>query len=75
VIFADMLVGVVAMALGGFLTAVAAFNWDWYFQLPKARWLESWCGRRGVRILFGLVGVALIVLGCAIAMGFGLNRT
>ncbi len=74
-IFEDVVVGVVGIALGGSLVAIAVFNWDWYFQLPKARWLETRLGRRGMRVLFAVVGIALIALGGAIAMGFGLNKS
>ena len=72
---ADIFVGVVTIGLGIFLASVAIFNWEWYYQLRKARWVESLCGRAGARVFHVLLGLALIVLGAAIATGFGLNRS
>lgn len=65
----DLFVGAVAIAIGLFVMSAALFNWEWYYQLHKARWIESICGRSGARVFFGVLGLALIVLGAAIAMG------
>lgn len=65
----DLFVGTVAIALGLFVSLSAVFNWDWYYQLHKARWIESICGRSGARVFFGVLGLVLIVLGAAIASG------
>jgi hypothetical protein len=60
----------VAVILGSLVLAGAVLNVEWYFHLRKARWVESWAGRNGARVVFGLLGGGLIVLGIAIAMGF-----
>lgn len=65
----DLFVGAVAIAIGLFVMSAALFNWEWYYQLHKARWIESICGRGGARVFFGVLGLALIVLGAAIATG------
>lgn len=62
-------VGSVAILLGALCAAVGLFEFSWFFRLPKARWFEARWGRRATRILFGLLGLALILLGCYIAMG------
>ena len=72
---ADLFVGAVAMILGGVCLAAAVFNWPWYFELHKSRWIERLCGRVGARIFFALIGIGLIVLGGAIALGFLNNRS
>lgn len=68
----DLLVGLVTIALGSVVVLAAIFNWQWYYELHKARWVESVCGRQGARVIFAVLGVALIVLGGAIAVGYSL---
>ena len=65
----DIFVGAITIALGLFTCSAAIFNWDWYYELQKARWLQALCGRNGARIFFGILGLGLIVLGSAIATG------
>jgi hypothetical protein len=69
VISPDVFVGGVTSALGLFCCSAAIFNWDWYYELQKARWIQSLCGRTGARVFFGILGLGLIVLGSAIATG------
>ena len=66
---ADMFVGSVAMALGAFVASAAIFNWEWYYQLRKPRWVESLWGRTAARIIFAILGLGLMVLGAVIAIG------
>ena len=68
----DMLVGFLTIVLGSVVVLAAIFNWQWYYELNKARWVESMCGRQGARVVFAVLGVALIVLGGAIAYGYSL---
>ncbi len=67
-------VGAVAVVLGMATLAAAALNWEWCYRLTKIRWIEACCGRLGVRLMLALLGIALIVLGCAIAAGFLRHR-
>ena len=71
---ADIFVGSVAIVVGAVVVSAAIFNWEWYYQLHKARWIESFCGRSGARAVFAVVGLGLIVLGSAIALGHLSNK-
>lgn len=70
----DKLVGGIAIVLGALALLTAIFNWDACFQILKIRWLDSRWGRGAARLLYAALGIALIALGCAIAMGFGPNK-
>lgn len=48
---------------GLFGTAAAVFNWDWFMNARKARFMVRILSRNGARIFYGLLGVGLIVLG------------
>lgn len=65
----DVFVGSVAIGLGLLVCSAAVFNWEWYYRLHKARWIESICGRGGARVFFVILGIGLIVLGVSIATG------
>ena len=71
----ELFVGGVAIALGALAVAAAIGNWDRCFQSAKVRWIETLGGRRTARAMYALVGIALIVLGVAIALGFGPNKS
>lgn len=73
-VWQDVFVGTVAIGIGLFALASAAFNWDWSYQLWKARWVEARFGRRGARIFYAILGTVMIALGLALAGGFGPNR-
>lgn len=53
------------IALGVFSMVAAAFNFDWYFQTSGAMTFVRRFGRRGARIFYALLGVALIACGVA----------
>ena len=71
----DIFVGAVALGIGSFALLSALFNWDWSYQLWKARWVEARFGRRGARVFYAILGTVMIALGIAIAVGFGPNKT
>jgi hypothetical protein len=48
---------------GLFSLAGAVYNWDWFMNARKARFIVSILGRSGARCLYGLLGVAFIMLG------------
>jgi len=73
--YADLFVGAVATGIGVWAIYSALFNYEWSYQLHKARWLEDRVGRSGARVVFALVGIALIAMGAAIAMGFAPNKS
>jgi len=70
--YEDLAVGLVAIATGVFLVGAAAVNWQWFYSLSSARFLQRWLGRPGARCVHVAVGLGLIALGCAIAQGFRL---
>ena len=70
----ELFVGAVSIVLGLAGVVAAIGNWDRYYQLDKVRWLETVWGRRTARTMYGVVGSLLILLGVAIALGFGPNK-
>ncbi len=64
-----LFVGGVAILLGALALLAAVHNRDWYYQLPKTRWIEKRWGRRAARIFYAVVGVALLALGVCVAAG------
>lgn len=71
----DLFVGFVAMVLGLVPLVAALLNSAWFYGLRKSQWLERRVGRGRARLLHAVLGIALISLGLAILMGFGLNRS
>ena len=69
----DLFVGAVAITLGVIILVGGAGNFNWWYELRKARWIDARFGRRAARILFATIGLALISLGLAIACGFAPN--
>lgn len=58
----DYFILVVFMALGAFSLVAAICNFDWYFETSGATTFVNKLGRKGARIFYALLGVALI--GC-----------
>ena len=65
----QLFVGAVAFILGLLALTAAIHNRDWYFRLPKARWIENRWGRSTARVVYVLLGAGLIALGIAIVLG------
>ena len=65
----DWFIGGIAALLGLLFVVAATGNVEWYFQLRKIHRLEDRFGRKGARFTTVVVGLGLIVLGAAIAMG------
>lgn len=71
--YADWFVGAVSIAVG--VMAV----WNAYapnarlYELPKIRFLERLVGRGGVRYFLMALGLAMIALGVAIALGYSVQ--
>ena len=70
----DVFVGTLATLIGGLVFSSALMNWDWFFQLRKAKFLDDRWGRTRSRLLFAGIGIGLIGLGIAIACGWGPNK-
>lgn len=69
------LIGGVALALGILALGGAITNHASFFQLAKARLLEDLLGRGGARLVCGLLGCGLIVIGGLILTGVLPRRT
>lgn len=54
---------VIFIALGIFSIVAAALNIEWYFQTSGAMMFVRWFGRRGARIFYALLGLALVACG------------
>lgn len=51
------------IALGTFSVVAAIFNFDWYFKTSGAVTFVNWLGRRGARLFYALLGLALMACG------------
>ena len=69
----NIFVGLIAIAAGLSLIAIGVVNVQWYFRSWKMRWLDQRLGRSGIRLIVGLLGILLILLGIAIMGGFAPN--
>ena len=69
----QMFVGGTSIALGLLSIAAGASNLDIFFQAKKFKWIETCGGRTLVRAVYAMIGVTLIGLGVAIALGFAPN--
>ena len=69
----DLFVGSVAMIIGLLLLAGAVLDGQWLMQLTKPRLLSESLGKRGTRIVVGLIGAGLIAIGISIAAGWRMN--
>ena len=66
----DVVVGFVAAGLGLLLIASAASGEAWLLRYAKPRMLAAAFGKPSARVLLALLGVGLIALGIAVALGW-----
>jgi len=57
------LFGLAFVAIGVFSILGAVCDWDWFMNARKARFLVTILTRNGARVLYMILGVALVVLG------------
>ncbi len=62
---------IVLILVGAFSLAGGVFNWDWFITGRKARFFVNLFGRQVTRIIYGVIGLVLIVWGILMAMGIG----
>ncbi len=55
--------GWILAAAGLFSVVCAAFDFEWFMNHRKARFFVKILGRGGARIFYGVLGLALVVLG------------
>ena len=46
----------------------AVFDWDWFMEHPKARFLTESLGRDGARASYGLLGIVLVVVSLTVRL-------
>jgi hypothetical protein len=61
--------GLIFVAAGGFTMTAAVCNWDWFMNARKARFMVALLTRNGARVFYGVLGLALFVLGFLAATG------
>ena len=54
---------------GVFAICGAAFDWEWFMNHRKARLFVRLLGRGGARVLYGVLGTAMVVVGVLMATG------
>lgn len=70
-----LFVGGTSIVLGVLSVAAGATNHEPFFQLRKIKWIETRGGRTMARATYAILGITLIGLGIAIAMGFAPNAS
>ena len=66
----DIVVGCVAVLLGLVALAGALRNEPAAYEPAPVRWIEARWGRLAARACYGLLGLAMIAMGCVIFSGF-----
>lgn len=61
--------GLLFLAAGLFSLAGAIFNWDWFIESRKAWLFRKLFGRTGTRIIYGVLGIVIIVMGGLVGFG------
>ena len=62
-------IGLLIVAAGAFAIAGAIFNWNWFMNHRRARFLVRVLSRTGTRIFYGILGLALTILGILGTLG------
>lgn len=62
-------IGLFLVAAGIFSICGAVFDWNFFINSRKAQFFVSTFGRKGARIFYGILGLAIVVLGTLIAAG------
>ena len=65
----NTIVCILFILVGLLSVAASYFNWDWYFNNYRARFLVKTIGRKGARIFYMVLGLFLVGLGVALLMG------
>ena len=61
--------GLIFVAAGVFSMLGAIYNWEWFVNARKARFVVKLLTRNGARIFYGVLGLAIAVLGLLGTMG------
>ncbi|MBN2875013.1 MAG: immunity 17 family protein [Spirochaetales bacterium] len=61
--------GLIVIAAGLFSAAGGLFNWEWFMGARKAEFFVKRLGRDGARILYGVLGGVIAIVGTLILVG------
>ncbi len=56
-------VGLLLIAAGLFTITGAYFDWEWYMNSRKARFMVTILSRNGARIFYGILGLVVVIIG------------
>ncbi len=59
----NWILGGVFIFSGLFSLIASIKEWEFFFNAHKASWIENLIGRSGARIFYGILGIALIIVG------------
>ena len=55
--------GIIFIIAGLFSAVCAVLDWDFFMNHRKARFIIKMLGRKGARVLYMILGAALVILG------------
>lgn len=61
--------GFIFIAIGIFSFCAGIFNWDWFMNARRVRFVVKILTRGGARIFYCLIGIAVIVFGILVLKG------
>jgi len=61
--------GFVFMAVGFFSMAGGIYNWEWFMNNSKARFMSAILTRTGARIFYVMLGFGFVIFGTLVTMG------
>jgi len=64
-----MWLGWLGVVVGAFAVGAGLFDWDWYWELPRARFWVDLLGRGGARVFLVLVGAVAFAAGVLLLSG------
>lgn len=67
--------GLVLVGCGIFSVCGAVFDWEWFINSRKAQFFVTIFGRTGARIFYGILGIAIAIMGALITLGIVKNAT
>ena len=63
------MIAYVLIAAGLFSVVSALFDWDWFMNSRRARFIVRMMGRNGARIFYTLLGLGIMIFGALGLMG------
>ncbi|WP_430884416.1 Imm17 family immunity protein [Fusibacter sp. JL216-2] len=53
---------ILLIAVGIYLICASTFQWEWFFSNRKAQRLVDWIGYKNTRIVYSVLGLAMILI-------------